>query len=221
MDFQSTRTSDRHPNVNIAVEDLPDAAAEKNLRILLDLNAATANAKKLYNNDNERLAADLMSRPLNSRQAFSYFGLMLGTFPPAAIFIRALADSSFRPDQLWILGILLIINLVSAVVGFFSGKWIGSLMNGLETKSWTKMMLLTPLLGILWGIIAGGAGGFIFFVIGAVFGAIIGGIVGGAALPAFVILHRALKRGDLIEARHFLPIACGITLSICAFVIGL
>jgi len=83
------------------------------------------------------------------------------------------------------------------------------------------MILLSPFIGILWGIMAGGAGGVIIFLVGAIFGAFIGGMVGGAALPLFLIFHRLLRKGEFIEQKHFLPIAFGITFTICSFILGL
>ena len=65
------------------------------------------------------------------------------------------------------------------------------------------MILALPFLGLLWGIVSGGAGGIIVFIIGAFFGALLGGIVGSVALPAFTILHRSLKKGEMIELKHF------------------
>jgi hypothetical protein len=91
----------------------------------------------------------------------------------------------------------------------------------IEARSWSVMLLLAPLIGLTWGIISGGAGGVIIFVIGALFGAILGGAVGMVALPAFAVFHRLLKRGDMIERRHFLPLAFGITFTICSFILGL
>jgi hypothetical protein len=74
---------------------------------------------------------------------------------------------------------------------------------------------------ILWGIIAGGSGGLIIFLVGAFFGAFVGGTVGAVALPAFAVFHRVLKRGDVMEYKHFLPLALGVTLTICSFILGL
>jgi hypothetical protein len=46
-------------------------------------------------------------------------------------------------------------------------------------------------------------------------------MVGSVAVTAFTIFHRMLKKGDFIEFNQFLPMAIGITVSICAFIIGL
>ncbi len=192
------------------------------LDALLAANAETARDKILFRSERDRTEASLMQHPLNDRQVFAYFGLLLGTFPPVAIFAKVfVADGVLRGGDFWMLGVLAIVNLISAVVGFFSGKFVGKIVGELENSSWTKMLLALPFVGILWGILAGGAGGIIIFVIGALFGATAGAAVGGVALPAFAILHRLLKKGDVIDGRHFLPLAFGITLIICAFIFGL
>jgi hypothetical protein len=46
-------------------------------------------------------------------------------------------------------------------------------------------------------------------------------MVGTFAVPIMVALHSSVKVGDFIETKHFLPIAFGVTLSICAIILGL
>ena len=163
-----------------------------------------------------------MKNPLSTEKSYAYFGILLGTFPPAAFFIRLLSDTrSWRGEDAWVLGVVAIVILISSVVGFFSGKLIGKIVREAEKLSWTKMVLILPLIGILWGMISGGAGGIIIFVIGAVFGAFLGAVVGSFALTLFTVFHRLLKRGDQIEKKHFLPLAFGISLIISAFMLGL
>jgi hypothetical protein len=189
---------------------------------LLELNREIADERSLYRSERERLEAGMMLKPLNSEKAFAHYGLMLGTLPPAAIFFRYLVEVGQRNGvEPWVIMLMTASLLLSAVVGRFSGQVIGSAVRSLEKRSWSSMMLVMPFLGFFWGIIAGGAGGFAIFIIGAFFGAILGGVVGALALPAFVILHRALKRGDMIDQRHFLPLAFGVTLTICSFILGL
>jgi hypothetical protein len=168
------------------------------------------------------MEADLMKTPLTLEKTFAYFGLLLGTFPPAAFFIRLVADSGMlNSDGAWLLGVFFIVNLISAVVGYFSGKFIARSVRELEKFSWLAMLTIAPFVGMVWGIIAGGAGGVIIFVFGAVFGALLGSLVGGAALPIFAVFHRLLKKGEMIELKHFLPLAFGITFTICSFILGL
>ncbi|MEP6901492.1 MAG: hypothetical protein ABJA66_07055 [Actinomycetota bacterium] len=188
------------------------------LNALLAINTETARQKATYRSEKEKVESDLMKNPLSLDKTFSYFGLLLGVFPPAAMFIRFAIDGRL---DLWVFGVMFIVNLISAVVGFFSGKLIAKAVGFFEKLSWTTMILVLPFLGLLWGMISGGAGGIIIFIIGAFFGAIIGGIVGSAALPVFTILHRLLKKGEMIELKHFLPIAFGVTFIICGFILGL
>lgn len=163
-----------------------------------------------------------MQNPLDSERVFSYYGLMLGTFPPAAIFARWLISVNFRdPAPIWVIGILAIVILLSGTVGYFSGKLVGRRVRIVENRSWSTMIPATVFIGILWGMVSGAAGGFVIFVIGAFFGAVIGAAVGAVALPAFAILHRIFKSGDLIDQKHFLPLAFGVTLTICSFILGI
>lgn len=186
------------------------------------INAQTARERSLYASEKEKIEAESMKNPLSSEQAFSYLGLLLGAFTPAAFFTRILLDGkNFRIEDAWVLGVMFVVNLISAAVGFFSGKLIGMTVREVEKLSWTKMVLLLPFVGITWGILAGGAGGVIIFIIGAIFGALLGALVGAAALPIFTIFHRLLKRGDKIERKHFLPLAFGTSLIVSAFILGL
>lgn len=162
-----------------------------------------------------------MKNPIAFKDAFAYFGLLLGAFPPAAIFAKFITNAgNFRGEDIWVLGVMAIINLISATIGYFSGKLVGKIVFELEKQRWIYMLLALPFVGILWGIIAGGAGGIIVFVIGAIFGAGFGAAVGAAALPIFSIFHRLLKKGDAIDRRQFLPLAFGVTFIVCAFILG-
>jgi hypothetical protein len=159
---------------------------------------------------------------MSAEKTFAYFGLLLGTFPPLAIFIKFFSEKGiFRTEDFWVLGVIAIINLITAIVGYFSGKAVGKIVRELEKSSWSYMIFSLPFIGILWGIMAGGAGGIIIFVVGAFFGAVLGAMVGSVALPAFTIFHRLLKKGDQFESQHFLPLAFGIALVISAFILGL
>lgn len=172
----------------------------------------------MYHSDREKLESELMKNPFSLDKTFSYFGLMLGAFPPAAIFIRIVMEGR---TETWVFGVMFIVNLISAIVGYFSGKLIAKAVRAAENLSWTKMILLLPFLGLFWGIMSGGAGGIVILFIGAFVGAVIGGIVGSIALPFFTIFHRLLKKGEMIERKHFLPIAFGITFIISGFILGL
>ncbi len=198
-----------------------DELANRRLDVLLAANSQTAREKSVFRTEQEKSAAELMENPWSTAQTFAYFGLLLGVFPPLAMFIKFFSEKGvLRGEDFWIFGVVAIINLISATVGYFSGKMIGRVVVELEKLSWTKMLLISPFVGIVWGILAGGAGGAIVFLIGAIFGAALGAMVGSVALPVFVIFHRWLKKGDSIERKHFLPIGFGIALMIFAFILG-
>jgi MFS family permease len=222
MEFRNTKTATYTNGFNsLESFDGDDELTRQRLDALLAINAETARAKSLYASDREKVEADLMKNPLSVEQAYAYFGVLLGAFPPAALFTRFIIDSgNLRGEDSWVFGIFAIVSLVSAIVGYFSGKAIGRIVRKVEQASWAKMLLLLPFIGILWGILAGGAGGAVIFVFGAIVGAFLGAIVGSVALPVFTIFHRLLKKGDQIDRKHFLPVAFGITFSICAFVLG-
>lgn len=200
-----------------------DRIVEDRLNTLLAVNSEIRRENSLYRSEVERREAERMRHPVSTEKAFAYFGLMLGSLPPAAIFFRILADKGLPNllDDLWIVPMLLITNVTAAIVGYFTGMKVATTVRYLHGLSLHRSMLLLPLIGILWGMAAGGAGGLFLFLIGALFGAVIGGTVGAVALPAFAVFHRSLKRGDVIELQQFLPLSFGITLTICAFILGL
>ena len=199
-----------------------DELAQKRLNSLLAVNAETAREKSTFRSEQEKIAAALMSNPMSAEKTFAYFGLLLGTFPPLAMFIRFFSEKGiFRGEDFWILGVVAVVNLISAIVGYFSGKLVAKIVCELEKLSWHYMILALPFVGILWGMMAGGAGGIIIFLFGAFFGAALGGAVGSIALPVFTLFHRLLKKGDQFDLKHFLPIAFGITFIIAAFILGL
>lgn len=185
--------------------------------MILAANAEISLEKLNFQSRREEFEAALMKKPLTTAQAFSYFGLLLGIFPPAAIFFQTLRHNS-EPGFIIL---FVFVNLVCAAAGYFSGKLIGNFISSVERQSWSRMLLILPFIGMLWGIIAGGAGGIFIFVIGAFIGAITAAMVGSVAIPAFTIFHRLLKRGEMIEQKHFLPLAFGISLIISAFILGL
>jgi hypothetical protein len=173
----------------------------------------------MFRSEQERFEAETMKNPLSPEETFAYFGLMLGTFPPLAFFLRCLFETAVF--AVWIVGIFLIITLITAVVGFFSGQFLAKVIRQAENFSWSGMILILPFIGLLWGIIVGGAGGAIVFIFGAIFGGVIGGIIGFIALPLFTIFHRLLKKGEMIENKHFFPVSFGVVFAISAFILGL
>jgi hypothetical protein len=194
------------------------------LTAIINANTQIAKDKLMYHNDLEKAERGLMKNPIANEKAFARLGLLLGTFPPMMLFGKFLYEVTFDPTTNPVLPVLFLIfiNIICATVGYYSGKnVISKLATKAENYSWSSMVLLMPLIGVLWGIITGGIGGVFIFIIGALFGAIIASIVGSVALTTFTVFHRLLKRGDSIEQKHSLPIAFGITATICAFILGL
>lgn len=214
MDFQTTtvETGYHYPQSNIS-----DSITEQRLNILLVEIAEIEREKSLYASEQERLEALLIKQPLTTEEAYSQLGLLIGVFLPAAIFTMALR----RTPMSWFLLMPIAANIISSIVGYHSGKIIGGMVKSLEKKSWSKMLLILPFVGILWAIMAGGAGGFTFFGVGAIFGAIIASFFAVPAILAFTVLHRFLKRGEIIERSQFLPVAFGVTFVLTAFIVGL
>ncbi len=194
---------------------------ETRLNTLLAIQRENDLEKSRYKTEQERFEASLVKNPLSTEKSFAWFGLMLGAFPPLALFSKFFLTSNIRFEESWVIFLLFFVNVICATVGYFSGKLISKMVAEVEKYSWSMMLLILPFIGILWGIMAGGAGGVFIFVIGAVFGAIIAAMVGGIALPVFTIFHRLLKKGDVIERDQFLPIALGITFVISAIFVGL
>ncbi len=222
METRSTQTVARRTGVSLARAEGDAELAKQRLDALLAANAETARQKSLFRSEREKTEATLMENPLSVEKTFAYLGLLLGAFPPLAMFVRFFAEKGvLRGEDFWIIGVLAVINLITATVGYFSGELIGRIVRKLEKFSWSYMLFSLPFIGILWGILAGGACGAIIFVVGAVFGAALGAAVGSVALPAFAIFHRLLKKGDQFDLKHFLPIAFGITFIISAFILGL
>lgn len=219
MEVRTQSYSDRTIRNTIYRDD--DGSVRQRLETLLEINAGIAREKALFRNERERLEAAAMTRPMPPEKAFSLFGLMIGTLTPAAIFVRVLWDGGVRPENAWVLVLLILTNITAAITGFFTGKLVGRSVAYLHDLSFSRSILLLPLLGLIWGMAAGAAGGVFMFIIGSVFGSMVGGAVGAIALPAFAILHRLTKRGEMIETRLFLPLAFGVTLTICSFILGL
>lgn len=223
METRKTQTIAYSANLTASANfESDNELTQKRLNALLAVNAETAREKSMFRSEHEKTAAALLENPLSAEKAFAYLGLLLGIFPPMAMFIRFFSEKGvFRGEDFWILGVVAVVNLITAIVGYFSGKLIAKMVCEVEKWSWRRMILALPFIGIFWGVLAGGAGGIIIFVVGAFVGAALGGAVGSVALPIFTLLHRSLKKGDQIDLKHFLPIALGITFIISAFILGL
>jgi hypothetical protein len=152
--------------------------------------------------------------------------MLLGALPPAAIFIQLLGQGLrdlriFDSDAVSLLFLFAVMNVVCCLVGWCVGSGLAHAALKAEHGSWLKMVLTMPLIGTAWGGMTGLAGGFLFFGIGAFVGAAFAIPIGAVAFLVFALFHRLLERGGMIETRHFLPLACGITTVIAALIMGI
>jgi hypothetical protein len=185
-------------------------------------NAQQERHRSLFRHASEEEELLLMRSPMAIRRAFALLGLMLGLFPPAAIFIKmfgyGLGGYDAKPLLFFI---CLLMNAACAGVGYCMGGALSGAVRNVENYRWTVMMTVLPLIGAAWGAVTGFAGGLLFVGIGAIFGAIFAIPIGALAFTLFAPLHRLLARGGMIDARHFWPLASGATLLAAALVLGL
>ncbi len=193
---------------------------------LLETAIATADAHaRRFPNAQAETEMLLMRQPLPPERVYALFGLLLGAIPPAAIFYRfANYGIEGSPDWWndgWRCALCLAMNLVCALVGRRVGAWAGRDVAKELGSSWWRYGGAVLLAGLYWGILTGAAGGLLFFGVGLICGAMIAPVVALAALALFAPLHRFLARGGMIDARHFWPVACGITFVISALILNL
>jgi len=181
----------------------------------------------LFRSADEEAQMGLMRHPLSTRKAYALFGMLLGIYPPAAIFCRLFNsygvghafDNQIGASLFWF-SFCLAMNVICCLVGRKMGSVIGNYIDHLERVSWHRMIIVTMLSGLLWGATTGAIGGAIFFGIGAFFGIVCAVPVGVLAFTFFTLFHRPLTRGGMIEAAHFWPLAWGITLTIVALILS-
>ena len=165
-----------------------------------------------------------MRRPLATERAYTLFGMLLGALPPAAFFIRIFGYGfTSRMEQgliVFYFVLCLAMNGVCCLMGRIMGAVAWRQLQRLEPTSKHSLFIASIIAGLLWGLCTGAAGGALFFYIGAYFGVACALPVGALAFPVFTFFHSLLKRGGMIDARHFWPLALGITLVICALILS-
>ncbi len=196
---------------------------QRRIDLLLAENAEYENRAALYRTAQEEAESLSMYHPQTTAQSYRMLGMLLGAFAPAAYFARfdgfGLAPwTNHGHPALFFL--LLFMNAVCIAVGLNMGKVVGRKMEKFARASWIKMLLFSLLMALLWAAVTGYAGGVIIFIVGGFFGVGFALPVALAAFPAFAVLHRLMERGRLIERKHLLPIAYGISLTISAFILG-
>jgi len=195
-----------------------DSAVQQRLDALLSANAQIAHDKAMLRDARD---VALMSCPIDSRKAFAYFGYMIGTMPPAAVAIKAIAAGvgTEASDALFLI-LLLTAAAVTGMAGYVTGKYVPGWIGRVSNFRLPNRVAMYSLIGMGWGAISGATGGLFLFVIGSIFGGIAGALIGAITVPILIVSYEALRRGEFIELKHFLPVAFGITLSLCAFILG-
>lgn len=166
-----------------------------------------------------------MRKPVSTVRAYAIFGALLGTLPPAAIFYRlfgyGFGHYGWSADSALLLTLCLAMNVMCCLTGAGMGRLLGKRIDDQERLSWNRMFLSSLAMGICWGVMTGFIGGLPFFLIGAAFAIPFAVPVGIVAFALFTMLHRPVAHGGMIDARHFWPLACGVTLTISALILGL
>lgn len=197
--------------------DASDAALGARLNYLTNDLAEAERRARLFRTPREEREMRLMRRPLTTPQAFARFGLLLGTLPPAAIFIRLIFSWNSLGMLAWIFAPML---FICAALGRLMAKKFGDGFNERERGSWCEMMIDALEEAFIWAAATGAAGGFLFFGVGAIFGFACALPVALPAFSVFVPLHRLLARGGMIDARQLQPLAWGINLTIASLILS-
>src|ERR1044072_4515130 len=116
-----------------------------------------------------------MRGPVSTEDAYAWFGMFLGLFPPFAMFARWIGGSLDSRSNLgggalfWIV-LLLAMNAVCCLVGRKFGRVLGRSLGDPRAHGWFWHVVVSFLLGVAWAAVTGAAGGALGFGIGAIFG---------------------------------------------------
>lgn len=200
-----------------------ESAVYDRLNWFIAANMHEASRRRLFRNDDDEQEMLLMRRPIATARAYAVFGLLLGALPPAAIFYRyfSYGVSRYNHELSGLFLFFLLMNMVCLLVGKIIGGRMGRSMDETERTPWIKMILAAAIYGWGWGLATGAAGGAVAFGVGALVGASLASPIGIVAFVLFTILHRLVARGGMIDARHFWPLACGVTMTIAALILGM
>ena len=197
-------------------------AIESRIAELAARSAEMASERNLYKNDDERLAAESMKRPVSTRASFTIFGAAIGFLPTFSVTVAILLNSVRYDDKtlLWAM-LFSIAAAVTGGVGGLMGRYAARLVENARAKRLSVHLSLLPFIGAIWGGAAGALGGVFLFVIGAFFGAVIGGLIGFVTVPIFSLLHTMMRQGDSIELGHLLPIIFAIVGTLSAAILSI
>jgi hypothetical protein len=201
-----------------------DAELEFQLNWLLTENELAEFRSRTFNSAREEEEFLLMRCPVADKEAYARFGLLLGTLPPAAIFLKLFGGVLAGPgrgfDPTFII-VLLVMNVFCAAAGRYFGSRLSRLASAAEELRWPTMLLGAAGIGFIWGVATGAVGGLPVYGFGAIVGALCAVPVGMLAFFLFMPLHRLLTRGGMIDSRHLWPLACGVVAVISALILGM
>lgn len=200
-----------------------DGAVYDRLNWFIAANMYEASQRRLFRTGDDEQEMLLMRRPVATARAYALFGMLLGALPPAAIFYHffSYGISRYNHELNGLFPFFLLMNVVCLIVGKIIGGRMGRSMDETERTPWVKMILAAAIYGWGWGLATGAAGGAVAFGVGALVGASLASPIGIVAFILFTILHRLVARGGMIDARHFWPLACGVTITIAALILGM
>jgi hypothetical protein len=169
----------------------------------------------------EESAVLRMRSPLADADAYAWFGLFLGLFPPAAIFSRLFVSGWGNSKALLWVCLSVVALAVCGALGHKVARFVGRSIGEPRRYGLPQLMAVAALFGAFWGMLTGGAGGAVFFGVGSLAGAFLAVPIGAAAFPLFALLHRQLSRGGMIEENLNWPLAFGLPLIIAVAVVGM
>ncbi len=121
-------------------DELADAAAIARLNDLLEINAEISRSQSRNLSGRQDMETAIMAHPISFERSFSYFGFMLGSLPPAAVIFALVINSGIiYGDGAWILGLMFAANLLTAVIGYISGRVVADCVRQIgEFPIWTR-----------------------------------------------------------------------------------
>ena len=197
-------------------------AIETRIAELAARSAEMASERNRYSNDQERLAAETMKRPISTRASYTIFGSAIGFLPTFSVALAILKTSGPDTEKtiLWVTSFW-IAAFVTGTFGGLLGKYAAKFTENARSRRLSVHLSLLPFIGAIWGGAAGALGGVFVFVIGAFFGAVIGGMIGFVAVPIFSLLHGMMRQGDSVELGHLLPITFAIVGTLSAAILSI